>query len=273
MGKATRLKVTAWQVFAAGALVLAAAATATRAQAPEADPADGDLVASVGEILGSGATTNDLSETMPMGQILQNGGWPMWVLGAMSVLGVALIIFFLMVLRTNQLMPARFIGEIQGLLKSGKLRDARDTCMEYRCPAAAIARSAIDYALGTDEPDPGLVKEIIEGEGGRQAGHLRDQIQYLHDIAVIAPMVGLLGTVFGMLRAFSAVAHDVAKVKPMYLAEGVSQALITTAAGLLVGIPAMMAFAFFRGRTSRLIATLEAAAADMLTALVQGRSK
>jgi biopolymer transport protein ExbB len=228
--------------------------------------------ATLTDMVGGAGGADALRETMSLAEILETGGWPLWVLGAMSVLGFALTLYFLLVLRQGQLMPDRFMGEIQGLLKAGRLREARETCSDHRCAAAAIARSAIDYAIDTESPDAALVKEIIEGEGGRQAGHLRDQIQYLHDIAVIAPMVGLLGTVMGMLSAFNAVALDIAKAKPMVLAHGVSQALITTAAGLIVGIPAMMAFAFFRGRTARLISALEAAAADMLTALVRGRA-
>ena len=85
-------------------------------------------------------------------------------------------------------------------------------------------------------------------------------------------MVGLLGTVLGMLRAFNAVALDIAKAKPMILAAGVSQALVTTAAGLMVGIPAMIFYAWFRGRSARLIGLLETHTADLLTLMVQERS-
>ena len=129
--------------------------------------------------------------------------------------------------------------------------------------------TAIESRRNTEEIDPGLLKDIIEGEGGRQATLIQNQIQYLQDIAVIAPMIGLLGTVLGMLTAFNAVALDIAKAKPMVLAAGVSQALITTAAGLIVGIPAMMAYAFFRGRSSKLISGLETASADLLTVLAR----
>jgi biopolymer transport protein ExbB len=123
--------------------------------------------------------------------------------------------------------------------------------------------------LRSNKPDPGLLREIVEGEGGRQATIIQNQTMYLLDIAVIAPMVGLLGTVMGMLTAFNTVALDLAKAKPMLLAQGVSQALITTVAGLLVAIPAMMAYAYFRGRTSRLISDLEKQSADLLTLIIK----
>lgn len=213
-----------------------------------------------------------LRETMSLGEILSTGGWPMYVLGVMSVVGLALTLYFFLVLRASQLMPPRFVNLLLDHLKSGRLGEARNLCEGHRCAAAAVARSAVDYALGTEDPDPGMIKEVIEGEGGRQAIQLRDQVQHLHDISVIAPMVGLLGTVMGMLTAFNSVALDIAKAKPMVLAAGVSQALITTAAGLIVGIPAMMAYAFFRGRASRLISVLETVSADLHAALVRGRS-
>ena len=78
-------------------------------------------------------------------------------------------------------------------------------------------------------------------------------------------MIGLLGTVTGMLKAFNVVALDLAKAKPMLLAAGVSQALITTVAGLVIAIPAAMAYAYFRGRSAKLISSMEAVCAEFAT--------
>jgi biopolymer transport protein ExbB len=93
------------------------------------------------------------------------------------------------------------------------------------------------------------------------------------DVAVVTPMVGLLGTVFGMMKAFNVVAFDLAKAKPMLLAAGVAEALITTAAGLLVGIPAMMFYAYFRGRAAKMVSQLESASSEVLNALLRARTK
>jgi biopolymer transport protein ExbB len=98
---------------------------------------------------------------------------------------------------------------------------------------------------------------------------IQGQVQYLFDMAVLSPMVGLIGTVFGMIHAFHAVAMDLAKAKPMLLAAGVSEALVATAAGLLVGIPTMAFYAYFRGRSSNLISRLESASTDVLTTLLR----
>lgn len=206
---------------------------------------------------------------MTVRQIMETGGWLMYVLGAMSVAGLALVIYFLVVLRREQILPRRFLDNVRGLIRDGRLVEASHACRSDSSALAAILGAALDYVLRSNKPDAGLLREIVEGEGGRQATIIQNQTQYLLDIAVIAPMVGLLGTVMGMLSAFNTVALDLAKAKPMLLAQGVSQALVTTVAGLLVAIPAMAAYAYFRGRTSRLISDLEKNSADLLTLIVK----
>ena len=97
-----------------------------------------------------------------------------------------------------------------------------------------------------------------EAEGGRIADRLLSQVDWLADIAAIAPLVGLLGTVLGMFQAFGGIAADVtAGAKPVVLAAGVSQAIVTTIFGLVVAIPSLLAYAFFRRRAQRRIAEIE----------------
>ena len=98
-------------------------------------------------------------------------------------------------------------------------------------------------------------------EGGRIAESAMAAVDWLADIAAIAPLVGLLGTVLGMFQAFGGIASDVtAGAKPVVLAQGVSQAIVTTIFGLAIAIPSLVAYAFFRRRAARLIAELEEAA-------------
>lgn len=95
-------------------------------------------------------------------------------------------------------------------------------------------------------------------EGGRIADAMMASVDWLADIAAIAPLVGLLGTVLGMFQAFGGIASDVsAGAKPVVLAQGVSQAIVTTIFGLVVAIPSLAMHAIFRRRASRLIAALE----------------
>lgn len=210
-----------------------------------------------------------VANAMSLAQIIETGGWMMYVLGGMSILGVALVIYFFIILRQSEVVPREFLRDMLQMLSAGRLDEARTACAKNRSALSSVISVALDYADRSHEVDASLLKEMMEGEGSRQSASFQNQIQYLLDIAVISPMLGLLGTVMGMLTAFNAVALDIAKAKPMVLASGVSQALITTAAGLMVGIPAMMFYAYFRGRTSRLVTGMEAASADVLALLSQ----
>ena len=111
---------------------------------------------------------------------------------------------------------------------------------------------------------------LVVPEGGRIADRLMSQAEWLADIAAIAPLVGLLGTVLGMFQAFGGIASDVsAGAKPMVLAQGVSQAIVTTIFGLAVAIPALIAYAFFRRRAQRRIDEVQEKATEELLKLAQ----
>jgi len=104
-----------------------------------------------------------------------------------------------------------------------------------------------------------------EAAGGRIANRMYSSVEWLADIAAIAPLVGLLGTVLGMFSAFGGIASDVAaNAKPVVLAQGVSQAIVTTIFGLAVAIPSLAAYAWFRRRTAKRVAQLEEMADEVL---------
>ncbi len=232
------------------------------------------VLASVITALGSLSAAAQDGGALPPGppaytltEIVRLGGPLMYVLGGLSVIGLALVIYLAVTLRAAAVVPRALREDLADALDAGRVEEARALCRRDRSAFAAVAGAAVGFWERAKTPDTGLLKELVEGEGGRQAAQIQGQVQYLLDVAVIAPMVGLLGTVLGMLQAFNAVALDIAKARPMVLADGVSKALITTAAGLMVGIPAMVAYAFFRGRGAQLISHLEAAAADLVLRL------
>jgi biopolymer transport protein ExbB len=204
-------------------------------------------------------------------EVLDKGGWLMYVLLAMSLLGVALVIYFFVVLRVSHVAPRPLQRELADRIRAGAVDEARRAC-EYRsCPLSAVTLAALDYLRDVPNTDAELLHDVIESAGGRQAEGIQGMTQYLLDIAATAPMVGLLGTVFGMLQAFGGVARGDVSAQPVALAAGVSQALITTAFGLIVGIPAMMFYAYFRRKAAKLVAYLEAASTDVLAALQSKR--
>ena len=111
----------------------------------------------------------------------------------------------------------------------------------------------------------------MKAEGARRAAALWQRVTYLQDIAVLAPMLGILGTVLGMIRSFNAIAYSTSLVKPVALAAGVSQALVTTAAGLTLAIPTMAFYFLFRGRVQRIISATESTSAQFLDKLVKAK--
>lgn len=196
-----------------------------------------------------------------------HGGAIMWVLLALSIFGGALVIYFLVVLRPAQVAPRPLLGEVLERLQAGDFNAARRACENRACALSSVTLTALDYIRGVSRTDVNLLRDMIESEGSRQAEDMQSQTQFLLDVAVIAPMLGLLGTVLGMLKAFGSVAHDVAAAKPVILAEGVSQAIITTIFGLMVAIPCMAFYSYFRRRASRIVSLLETASTEVLTAL------
>lgn len=206
-------------------------------------------------------------------EILENGGWPLKVLFAISVAGLASVLYLLYVLRQEQVVPRGVLQDVLTRIAEGSFNEARLACSHRPCPLAAVALAAINYVQSVPRPDPQMLKEVIESEGRRQATAIQGPTFYLLDISAVGPMVGLLGTVLGMLNAFKGVASEIAQARPQILADGVSMALITTAAGLMVGIPALVFYALFRGRAARQIGHLEAASMEILTTILQEREE
>lgn len=227
------------------------------------------LAAWPGAALAQTAEGVELPEAMTLMDMLKNGGWPMVLLGLMSVVAVALILYFFAVFRVEAVMPREYLLDVRQMLKNNRLEEADIASRKNESPAAAIVLAGVDYIKQSSRPEPSLLKEIMEGEGARQAELIQHQSQYLLDIGVIAPMVGLLGTVMGMLKAFNSVASDIAMARPMVLAEGVSQALTTTAVGLIVAVPAMIFYSYFRGRIAKIIARMEMTAAELMNVLTE----
>lgn len=210
-------------------------------------------------------------EALPLREVIKSGGSLMYVLGLLSLIGLALVIYFFIVLKPSDMVPLLLMRDVVDHLKTGRFDEAQDLCTAHPCLFSYIAMAGILYARKTTKIDNTTLRDIIEGEGHRRAEAMLGQVQYLLDIAVISPMVGLLGTVIGMLRAFGAVATDIARAKPVSLAAGVSQALITTIFGLIIAIPAMCFYAYFRRKASAIVSHVESAAVEVLTA-IQSRS-
>ena len=200
--------------------------------------------------------------------IMVRGGWLMNVIAGLSLLAIALLFFYLLSMRQGTLYPRSFIMEAQDAAEDGDVEGLRDLCLNNGSCAAKIISAALEQCEDGHVADHVVLRDAMEDEGGRQAGMLWQRLQYLMDIAVIAPMVGLLGTVWGMMVSFSGLESGVSMInKADTLANGVSQAMYTTFGGLIVGIFAMAMYDLMRGRLNKLIGGMESACNSVLRRL------
>ena len=197
-------------------------------------------------------------------QVVLSGGPVMIPLGILSVIAVMLVLIYLFTLRRGAVVTKRYMTTADALLRKRDYLGLLAISNRHRESVARIMQRTLDFVTQHPEATYAEAREIAETEGTRQAAALNQRIAYLADIGTIAPMLGLFGTVLGMIKSFSVVASDIVASRPIMLAEGVSEALVTTATGLLIGIPAMAAYAFFRGRVQSLIAELEAASTQLM---------
>jgi biopolymer transport protein ExbB len=186
--------------------------------------------------------------------ILFSGGWVglsiILALCALSLTAAYLVFEHLMTLRRKDVVPDGISDAVQQALRSGQLAAAEKICVDRP--------SFLSFVLlnGLSEVDGGWnsVEKAMEEAAAEQAARLFRRIEYLSVIGNIAPMVGLLGTVTGMIFAFQQVAATDGAADAGDLAEGIYQALVTTVGGLLVAIPSLGAFAIFRNRVDQLVA-------------------
>ena len=214
------------------------------------------------------AGTDTIITQMDFLKIVAAGGIMMYPLALLSVVGVVLVLIYLLSIRRNAVVSDRFMNAAEAMIRK---RDylgliayshTQNECM------ARITQKMLDFFTKNPIASFADVREVAEAEGSRQAGMLSSRITYLADIGSIAPMVGLLGTVLGMIKSFVLISGgDSHGVHQMGLASGVAEALITTAAGLMIGIPALAFYSMFRGRVQKYIAELEAAATHIMALL------
>lgn len=195
------------------------------------------------------------SEVAPSGlSIVFSGGWPgfliMLLLLSLSLTAVYLICEHLLTIRRRELMPNELDRNVHGLLSKGQLAAAEKACRDEP--------SFLSFVMlhGISEAEDGwpAVEKALEDASDEQAARLFRKIEFLSVIGNLAPMVGLLGTVTGMIIAFQQVAGSQGAAGAAELAEGIYQALVTTVGGLIVAIPSLAAFAFFRNRVDQLVA-------------------
>lgn len=167
----------------------------------------------------------------------------------LSIIAVYLVVDQALVLRKKDLVPPELVENVRQLLAQGKLKEADQLCRERPCPLSFVLVSGIsEIEFGWP-----AVEKAIEDSTAEQAARLFRKLEYLSVIGNIAPMLGLLGTVTGMILAFRQVALSQGTAGAGDLAGGIYSALVTTVAGLMIAIPALGAFAIFRNKIDEII--------------------
>jgi len=193
-------------------------------------------------------------------EIFLKGGIIMWLILVSSIIGLAVVIDRFIVLRKAKINIPAFLVRIRGLIKKKDISGAISHCMEEKSPIANVVRKGLKkYRYGHDR-----VKEAIENAGNQEISKLEKGLTILATVAGIAPLLGFLGTVTGMIQAFMTIEDLAGAANPSDLAGGIWEALITTAFGLIVGIPALAFYNYFLSAIKRLVGDIEVVANDVV---------
>jgi biopolymer transport protein ExbB len=243
------------RVWLAAFLAIAAIASA-RAQRSLAEP----IVATASPAAQGAAEERPPQDGGPLSnkslfEIIQDGGVLMVPFFLCSFITLVFVFERAISLRRGRVIPRAFVKRFLHQIREGKLdRDqAADLCQESASPVAEVFAAAVRK---WGRPSIELEQTIIDAVE-RVSGGLRKYVRLFNAVATISPLMGLLGTVFGMIRLFNAIAHADAMGRTELLAAGISEALFATAAGLLIAIPALCFYLLFVGRVERLLMDID----------------
>jgi len=187
-----------------------------------------------------------------MWEIIQAGGPVMWPIIACSIGAAAIILERLWTLQEKRVIPRELTDKVWKLVETRTLTDRHITALENNSPLGRV------LAAGLQNRDRGrdIMKEVVEDTGRHVVHELERFLNTLGTIAAITPLLGLLGTVTGMISAFEAITtQGVGDAR--VLSGGIGEALITTAAGLIVAIPALIGYRYLRGQVDALVIEME----------------
>ena len=186
-----------------------------------------------------------------MWEIIQAAGWPIWPLILTSIIGVAIILERFWSLRKSQIIPDGLIVEIKTMIKQNNLDNNKINILKNSSPLGDILAVAIAKRKESVEG----IKSALDERAGNIVHNLERYLGVLVTIATVAPLLGLFGTIIGMVELFSSFTssgHDVA-----VFARGISIALYNTAGGIVVAVPAMIAYRFFRSKIDNYLNEME----------------
>ncbi|HEY5653236.1 MAG TPA: MotA/TolQ/ExbB proton channel family protein [Pontiella sp.] len=202
-------------------------------------------------------------------QLVKQGGWAMWPLGVMSGWMVFLIVQNGLSLREKVLLRPDLMPDFVKIMKDKDISGAHALCKEQETLFTYVFSAGLERCSVNREINFGKVKEAIEEASTEEVTTYMKSIDYLSIIGATAPMLGLLGTVSGMIKAFQTIGSQ-GMGKPEVLAGNIGEALVTTASGLIIAIPAMLFYYYFRNSFIKTTATLGRNIGGLLDTLETG---
>jgi len=195
-------------------------------------------------------------------ELIKAGGWVMWPLIVCSVAALAIIGERLWTLQKKSVIPPELLDQVQEWLARNQVDESHLTLLRESSPLGRILAAGVINRQHAHE----VIKEAIEDAGRHVVPDLERYLTTLGTIAAIAPFLGLLGTVLGMIQMFAGIgSHGLGD--PSIVASGISQALIATATGLVVAIPSLMAYRYLRARVDALLVDMEQEALKLVEIL------
>jgi biopolymer transport protein ExbB len=186
-------------------------------------------------------------------ELFVKGGWVMYPILFLSLLSAVFIIERLFVLRKAKINVNEFLAKLRkSLIVNRSIRDAVKVCEQYQGPVASIMKAGL-LKHGQPRED---IEKTIENAALYEMGRLERGLVVIATVANVAPLLGFLGTVWGMIKSFDALA-EAGLSNPGLVAAGISEALITTAAGLIVAIPAQLFYNYFMNRINKFVRDIE----------------
>lgn len=199
-------------------------------------------------------------------EVLRSGGPLMIPLGVCSVLALAVMVERLWNLRESRIVPLDEVEHLRGLIDRGEFGRAE----EYAASRPGPLTNILGPALRNREESRDLLREIVHDAGRQEVPHLERYLGVLGTIASISPLLGLLGTVLGMIQVFSVISQQ-GIGQADALAAGISQAMITTATGLAIAIPALAGYNYLVGKAESIVLEIERLVLQLVRLLVERR--
>src|SRR5277367_1559912 len=225
------------------------------------------MAPALAQTTGNDAVTEISKDTTLLGMVAA-AGWVMIPLALASLITVTLIIYCFFTLTEKSITTPELLERMEPFFENEDLEGLAAYVAERPQATARIVDRTLQFLERHPDADGDSIKVVAETEGNRIAAALNQRVLYIMDVGVLSPMLGLFGTVVGILNSFGHIASEASPMRTMLLAGGVSQALVATAAGLTVGITAMAFYAYFRGRVGHLVSILETEATLLVQELI-----